>query len=85
MILVRGVQWSFDPKGRALSPKFAQNMGFPLKLPENCMILNKSWGQGGPGPPGPRRSTAAYLGLGCHEMCMKEGGGGRLCPVSGFS
>ena len=22
--------------------------GFSLKLPENCMILKKSWGQGGP-------------------------------------
>ena len=26
---------------------------FSLKLPENCMILNKSWGKEGPGPPGP--------------------------------
>ena len=37
------------------APK-AQNLltigAFPLKLPEN-MILKKSWGQGGPGPPGP--------------------------------
>ncbi len=32
---------SFDPRG-ALSPKVAQNRGFPLKLPENCMILKKS-------------------------------------------
>ena len=31
----QGAQWSFDPKGvGALSPKFAQNRGFPLKLPE---------------------------------------------------
>ncbi len=29
------------------------NIGvFPLQLPQNCMILEKSWGQGGPGPPG---------------------------------
>ena len=41
-ILVRG----------PLSPKFAQNRGFPLKLPKNCMILKKSWGKGA-GPPGP--------------------------------
>ena len=33
--------------GVALSPKFAQNRGFPLKLLENCMILKKSWGPGG--------------------------------------
>ncbi len=40
-IFVRGVQQSFDPKGGALSPKFAQNTYFPLKLPESCMILKK--------------------------------------------
>ena len=53
-ILVRATQWSLDPKGGALSPQFAANMGFPLKLPQNCMILKTSWGQGGraPGPPG---------------------------------
>ncbi len=47
-ILVRG-QRSFGPRGGALSSKFAQNRGFPLKLPENCMILKKSWMQGGGG------------------------------------
>ena len=26
-----------------LSPKFAQNRNFSRKLPENCMILQKSW------------------------------------------
>ena len=46
----------------ALSPKFAQNRGFPLKLPENCMVLKKSWGQGGPGPP--RAPWIRY----CHPM-----------------
>ncbi len=50
--------WSEGPSGvltlvGAMNPKFAWNRGFPLKLPENCMILKKSWGQGGPGPPGP--------------------------------
>ena len=39
-ILVRGAQWSFDR---------AQNLlkigGFPLKKPEKCMILKKSWRQ----------------------------------------
>ena len=29
-----GRQWSLDPKEGALSPKFAQNRDFPLKLPE---------------------------------------------------
>ncbi len=43
--------WSGGPSGvltprEAMSPKFTQNRVFPLKLPENCMILNKSWGQG---------------------------------------
>ncbi len=32
-------QRSFDSKGGALSPKFAQNWGFPVKLPENCLGL----------------------------------------------
>ncbi len=36
-ILVRG----------GLSPKFAQNRGFPLQLPENCMILKKKLGARG--------------------------------------
>ena len=27
-----GGQWSFDPKGGALSPKFAQNRRFSLKI-----------------------------------------------------
>ncbi len=31
-----------------LSPKFAQNRGFPLKVPENCMILKKKKNLGGP-------------------------------------
>ncbi len=41
-----GAQRRFDPRG-ALSPQFAQNRGFPEKIPENCMILDKSWWQGG--------------------------------------
>ncbi len=50
--------WSGGPSGiltprGAPSPKFAQNRGCPLKLPENYMILKKSWGQGLPGPQGP--------------------------------
>ncbi len=58
-ILVMGAV-EFWPQGRgALSPKFAQNRVFTLKLPENCMILKKflgarrdppvdfeNWGQG---------------------------------------
>ncbi len=31
-ILVRGAQRSFDPRGWALTPKFAHNRGFPLKI-----------------------------------------------------
>ncbi len=46
-ILVRGAQQSFDPR----SGPWAQNLLkigiFSLKLLENCMILNKPWGQGG--------------------------------------
>ena len=39
----QGASGVLTPVG-GLSPKFAQNGGFPLKLPENCMILKKSWG-----------------------------------------
>ena len=47
-------------KGAALSPKFAQNRDFPLKIA--CRILKKSWGQGGPSPYCPPGSATAYLG-----------------------
>ncbi len=45
----------FWPPGGALSPKFPQIGGFPLTLPENCMILKNS---GGPGPQDPSRSAS---------------------------
>ena len=46
----KGAQWSFDPKegGRSWAQNLLKIGVFPLKLPENCMILKKSWGQGGP-------------------------------------
>ncbi len=48
-ILVRGAQWSFDPKrGEPWEQNLLKIRGFPLKLPENCMILKKSSGLGGP-------------------------------------
>ena len=59
-ILVRG-QKSFDPRG-ALTPKFAQNRGFPLKLPENCIILKKIWGVRGQAPRAPWRAKANTCG-----------------------
>ena len=40
--------WSGGASG--VLTQFAQHWGFPLKLPENCMIKKKSWGQGGTGP-----------------------------------
>ncbi len=49
-ILVRGPSRVLTPRG-ALSPKFAPNRGFSLKLPENYMILKKSCGQWGGGGP----------------------------------
>ncbi len=46
-------QWSFDTRG-ALSPKFVQNRGFSRKIALKLHYSEKkSWGQGGPGPPGP--------------------------------
>ena len=53
-ILVRGVQRSFDPRGGPCAQNLLIMGVFPM-LPENCMILNKSWRQAGarrPGPPG---------------------------------
>ncbi len=35
--------------GGALSPKFAPNRGFPLKLPANCIVLKKILGERGLG------------------------------------
>ncbi len=52
-ILVRGSPVEFWPQGGALSPQFAQNKGFPLKLPENCMILKKSGARGAQAPRAP--------------------------------
>ena len=48
-ILVREGPVKFGPQGGALNPNWLKIGLFPLKLPENCMILKKSWGQGGPG------------------------------------
>ena len=52
-ILVRGAQQSFDPKGGPWAQNLLKIGGFPLNLPENCMILKYSWEQGVAGPPGP--------------------------------
>ena len=47
----QGGPTEFGPQG-----PWAQNLlkigVSPLKLPENCMIMKKSWGQGGRAPPG---------------------------------
>ena len=47
----QGGQWSFDPKG-GLSPKFAQNRGFPLKIAWKLHDFEEILGAGLPGPPG---------------------------------
>ena len=48
-ILVRGAQRSFETRGGPWAQNLAQNKDFfSLKLPENSMILKKSWGQGRP-------------------------------------
>ena len=73
-ILVRGAQWSFDPKRGALSPTFAQNKGFPSNLPENCMTFEKKnlGGKGGPSPPGPPGSATDLLlvGITCEQTAL---------------
>ncbi len=60
----QGAQWSFDPKGGG---PWAQNRGLSQKkLPENCMILKKSWEQEGAraprAPPDPPLQMFLYLG-----------------------
>ena len=47
-------------RARSRSPKFAQNRGFPLKLPENCMILKKSWAASGLSSQGPPHSASGH-------------------------
>ncbi len=49
----QGGQQSFDPKGGPKTQNKLKMGGFLLKLPENCMILKISLGQGVAGPPGP--------------------------------
>ncbi len=61
-ILVRGPSRVLTKGGGALSPNIAQNRGFPLKFPENCMILKKSWGQGGLGPSGSASDYSVWWG-----------------------
>ncbi len=43
-----GADPGFLVRRETLSPKLFNIGGFPLKFPENCMILVKSWGQGLP-------------------------------------
>ena len=72
--------WSGGPR-RVLTPRgpWAHNLlkirVFPLKLPENCMILKKSLGQRGPGPPGPPGSAtggSAWVGrLTSGRLCFE--------------
>ncbi len=47
-----GSQQRFDPKGGPEKKK-CENKGFPLKLPENCMILKKSGARGAQAPRAP--------------------------------
>ncbi len=49
-ILVRGPSTVLPSKGGVPRAQKLLKIGvFPLQLPENYMILKKSWGQGGPG------------------------------------
>ena len=58
-ILVRGPE-ELWPQGGLWAQTLLKKGFFPLKLPENCMILKKSWGQGGPGPPAPPGSATKF-------------------------
>ena len=64
----RGANGFLTPGG-GVNPKFAQNRGFPLKLPENFMILkNKSWAKGGSGPQAPMDPLVAHY-CHLHDLC----------------
>ncbi len=64
-------QWSFDPRG-AWAQNFLKIGGFPLKLPENCMIWKKkTWGKGG-WPPGPRSASELVVGLWCGSPAIHK-------------
>ncbi len=52
-ILAREGPAEFWLQGGPWAQHFLKIGGFPKKLCENCMILEKSWGQGGPRPSGP--------------------------------
>ncbi len=67
-ILVRGGQQSFDPRG-ALSPKFAQNRGFSLKIACKLHDFGKLLGQG-PEPLGPPDPASAYIQY--FSLCIAE-------------
>ncbi len=57
-ILVRRGPVEFWPQGGGPWALNLLKIGvLPSKLPENCMFLKKSWGQGGSGPP---RSATGY-------------------------
>ena len=60
----------FCPQGGS-EPAICQNRGFPLKLRQNCMLLKKSWGQGGPGPRPPVSATGPVTPFQIGKMCNK--------------
>ena len=59
----------FWPQRVGLNPKFAQNRGFPLKLPENFMTLKTSWGVWSSRPPGPPGSAS---GTACRTFTFRS-------------
>ncbi len=63
-ILVREASGVLPPRGAALSPKFAQNRGFPLKIARKLHDLKKILGaRGDPGSAtGPLQVMSAKLG-----------------------
>ena len=57
-----GAQRSFDPRGEPCAQNLLKIV-FPLKLFENCKILKKSWGQGGPVPRAPGSAGDLWPGV----------------------
>ncbi len=56
-----GGQWSFDPREGALSPKFAQNRGFPLKIAWKLHGFEEILGAGGPGSAGEKQCRKVQI------------------------
>ncbi len=67
----QGGRAEFWPQGGPLSPQFAQNRGFTLKLPDNCMIL-KNLGDKGVRAPRTPLDPLVEVDKGCGQVLRAQ-------------